>query len=48
MTKVDFYVQRTIYLKVEKITYFSFATFGNKKKYFAKDDFRNREYLGPL
>ena len=41
----DFYVQRTVHLKVDKMTYFSFATFWNKKKYFANGDFRNGEYL---
>ena len=28
----DLHVQRTIHLKVEKITYFSFSTFWNKKE----------------
>ena len=41
----NLHVQRTIHLKVDEMTYFSFATFGNKKKYFANDDFRNGEYL---
>ena len=41
----DVQVQRPIHYKVDKMSYFSYATFWNKKKYFANDYFRKREYL---